>query len=305
MPELPEVQTTVNGINVHLVGLTIKDVWTDYNSAFHKGKKNIKDTNYFTHFKKEIVGAKIEKARRRAKNILIDLSNGKTILIHMKMTGHLLYGPYVYDKKTNIWKARDNGPLADPFNKFIHLVFSLSNGKELAFSDMRKFAKVFVEETAHIDLHLDLSALGPEPLGQNFTFDVFYRALIRRPNSKIKQILMDQKIIAGIGNIYSDELLWLSNIHPLSTVSKLPRLKLKRAYEATIKVLKKGIDFGGDSMSDYRNLEGERGMFQHAHNAYRLTGKICKKKGCGGKIEKIKVGGRSGHFCNKHQEIFK
>src|SRR3989344_4741272 len=141
MPELPEVQTTVSGLNRTVVGLKILDVWTNYNSPFHANKDNIKNPKFFREFKKKTIGQKILKAERRAKNILIHLSSNQTILIHMKMTGHLLYGQYKHDKKNDKWAPSVNGPLGDSFNSFIRLVFSLSNGKHLALSDMRRFAK--------------------------------------------------------------------------------------------------------------------------------------------------------------------
>jgi formamidopyrimidine-DNA glycosylase len=115
---------------------------------------------------------------------------------------------------------------------------------------------------------------------------------------------MDQSLIAGIGNIYSDEMLWAASIHPLSKPAKVPEKSLKKLYEEMKKVLEKGIDFGGDSMSDYRNIHGVRGKFQNEHNVYQLKGEKCRKIGCGGTIERIKVGGRSGHFCPKHQKLF-
>src|SRR5213078_1771717 len=111
MPELPEVQTTVSGLAARVPSLTVRDVWTDYGSTFHAGKDNIKNPRYFTKFKKEIVGKKIVSVTRRGKNVLINLSEAKTIVVHMKMTGHLLYGNYIYSKKDNSWKPKDNGPL--------------------------------------------------------------------------------------------------------------------------------------------------------------------------------------------------
>ena len=115
---------------------------------------------------------------------------------------------------------------------------------------------------------------------------------------------MDQSVVAGVGNIYSDEALWLSGIHPTSIVSKIPEKKLKELLKAVIAVLKKGIDFGGDSTSDYRQIDGTRGKFSGQHNAYRLTGKPCKKRGCSGVITRIIVGGRSAHFCSVHQKHY-
>lgn len=302
MPELPEVQTTVNGLNTTVKGKTITDVWSSYNSPHHKGKLNIKDVAYFTSFRKAIIGKKILRAERIGKNILIHLSQGLTMLIHMKMTGHLLYGSYVLQQ--NSWKARDKGPLRDdPYNSHIRLVFTFSNKKHLAFSDLRKFAKVFVFETKDIAELEDIKKLGPDPL-VHMSFTSFKEQLLKRKTGKVKQVLLDQEIIAGIGNIYSDEMLWLAGVHPFSIVSKIPDDEMKKMYKAMDIVLQKGIKFGGDSMSDYRNIHGEFGDFQNRHNVYRKTKTVCLKKNCGGTIERRKIGGRSAHFCNRHQTLF-
>jgi formamidopyrimidine-DNA glycosylase len=146
--------------------------------------------------------------------------------------------------------------------------------------------------------------LGPEPLESDFTFQKFQSQILKKPNGKIKMILMDQKIIAGIGNIYSDEMLWLSYIHPESQPKNIPNKNLKNLYLAMKKVLSKGIKFGGDSMSDYRNIDGERGSFQHHQNVYQKKNEKCGKKNCQGVIERKIVGARSTHFCNKHQFLF-
>jgi formamidopyrimidine-DNA glycosylase len=303
MPELPEVQTTVNGLNKTVKGLKIVDVWTDYKSSHKMFKGSIKEPKFFSSFKNQVKNKKILNAERRAKNILIHLTGNKTILIHMKMTGHLMYGKY--EKVGNKWKPKGDGPLADPFNQFIHLIFILSNGRELAFSDMRKFAKVTIINTDKLNESLHVSELGPEPLDKKFTFEIFKKRLLKKPKSKIKTTLMDQTLISGIGNIYSDEILWRAGVHPLSIVGKIPEKNLKEMYKATKETLKKGIDFGGDSMSDYRNIYGERGKFQEHHRAYRKTGKKCQKPKCRGVIKRIVVGSRSAHFCPVHQKLFK
>ena len=115
---------------------------------------------------------------------------------------------------------------------------------------------------------------------------------------------MDQSLIAGIGNIYSDEILWRSGVHPLSHPGRIPEKNLQAMFRATKETLRKGIGLGGDSMSDYRNIKGERGQFQDHHCAYRQTGHICIKKGCKGVIRRIVVGTRSAHFCSIHQKLF-
>lgn len=292
MPELPEVQTTVDGLNKTIRKKKIVAVWTDWKKMFRNES--------FSRVQKIILGATVQKAERRAKNILIGLSNGYTLLIHMKMTGHLMYGKYVLkDKK---WVPQDPASsLADPFNRFIHVLFTLSDGKHLAFCDSRKFGKVWIEKTDSLLHSPHLAHLGPEPLDETFTFKEFKERLLRRPKAKIKPVLIDQTVIAGIGNIYSDEMLWISGIHPESVIKNIPEQKLKLLFPALKKVLRFGIDFGGDSTSDYRNIEGKRGEFHHEHNAYQKTGSRCKKKGCSGVILRKMVGGRSAHFCDTCQ----
>lgn len=310
MPELPEVQTTVNGLNASIRGLKILDVWTDYNSSFHHGKDSIKDPAYFTRFKKAVTGAKVERVDRIAKNILVRIAKGgekSVILIHMKMTGHIMIGRYEFDKKAarDPWRpAPDASPaLRDPYNRFIHLVFTLSNKKQLVLSDMRKFAKVTLIPETELERTVHLFGIGPDPLKKEFTFEAFKERLERRPTGRIKNVLMDQTVIAGVGNIYSDEALWRTGLHPEERVMNIPDSYLKKLYPALLAVLRKGIDFGGDSMSDYRNIDGERGKFQEHHNVYRKTEQKCSKPGCKGTIIRKVVGGRSAHFCDIHQKL--
>lgn len=309
MPELPEVTTTVNGLQKVLPKLIITDVWTDLTrkNSIKQFKDTIKDEEFFKKFKKIVVGAKIKKVERRAKNILIHLDNEYTVLIHLKMTGHLLFGKYTYNKKKNSWSVASeekNEALKDPYNRFIHVVFSMNSGKHLAFCDSRKFGKVTLIKTDYLEQSIHLKGVGPEPLEESFIEKVFLERLSRNINKAIKTVLMDQSIVAGIGNIYSDEMLWSSSIHPESTFNKIPKKNLSLLYKSMREVLEKGIDFGGDSMSDYRNIEGRRGEFQHHHNVYQKKNEICNKKGCGGIIERKMVNGRSAHFCNKHQVLY-
>lgn len=306
MPELPEVQTTVDGINHRAKKQTINSVWTDL-AVVHPIKQfigTIKDKRFYDKFQKIVVGSEIIKAERRAKNILIHLSNDYTILVHMKMTGHMMYGRYSYNKKDNKWSPHveeKNLALKDPYNRFIHLVFSLNNGKHLVLADVRKFAKVTLEKTSDIFNSIHLKHHGPEPLDKTFNIEGFIERISKRPNSPIKQVLLDPKIVSGIGNIYGDELLWESCIHPMRLVKTITKKEFELMYKSMKNVLQRGIDFGGDSMSDYRDIDGKRGRFQNDHNAYRLTGTRCKKKSCGGKITRILIGARSAHFCDKHQ----
>jgi formamidopyrimidine-DNA glycosylase len=287
MPELPEVQTTASGLDRVVRNLVITDVWTDYNSPFFKGSDTIKDPKYFSLFRKKVKGRKILDVSRRAKNVLINLDHNITILVHMKMTGHLLYGDY--DR-------------SDPFNRYIHFIIYLSNGKNIELSDARKFAKVTLVETDKFHLSDHLKDVGPEPLEKQFTFSEFKKRIQLRPKGKIKPVITDQTIVAGVGNIYADESLWRSAIHPEEIVSKIPEQKLKELYKAIRSTLSKGIDLGGDSMSDYRNIHGKRGKFQEQHRAYRKTGKKCDYPKCKGFIKRIVVAGRGTHYCPVHQK---
>ncbi len=321
MPELPEVTTTVNGLQKRLPRLIIKDVWTDLAKKKVSRKdfeQTIKSEKFFNEFKKKIIGQKVISVKRRAKNILIHISGGHTIIIHMKMTGHLLFGEYkkqVESKKSKVkskmqWVPKDkNGPLNDPYNRFIHVVWTFDNGKHLAFCDSRKFGKVTIINTKDENTSTHLKGIGPEPLDKDFDFKKFIQALVKHPSTNwkkpMKQILMDQYTVAGIGNIYSDEMLWLADIHPESKIKSIPDKILKNLFKYMKQVLEKGIDLGGDSMSDYRNVDGERGNFQNHHNVYRKEKEKCGKRGCSGAIIKKVIGGRSAHFCPIHQTLYK
>ncbi len=321
MPELPEVQTTVNGLNKVLKNHTVALVWTDYFvNTKNKRTDTIKNKTFFERFQKEITGKKFVSAERRGKNVLIHLSGNKTVLIHMKMTGHLLYGKYerleIRNSKLEIkedakktktsernyeWISSDKH-LSDPFNQFIHFLIQFDNGKSLAFSDMRKFAKVTLVETGILRDHADITTLGPEANDLSITWNILKDRLSKKPAGKIKTVLMDQTIIAGIGNIYSDEILWASGIHPERQVKKLSDKDVRNILWHARRILSHSITVGGDSMSDYRNIHGERGGYQNSHRAYRQTGKTCQKRGCSGVILRKIIGGRSTHFCSVHQQ---
>ena len=302
MPELPEVQTIVSDLQKILPGLKIADVQTDWKKMF----KNCS----FEYFKKEVVGEKILNVERKGKNILIHLSQNKTILIHQKMTGHFLYGKWKMPARLASesvaggvkWISEESGPIKDdPQNRFIHLVFDLSNGKQLALSDLRKFAKVLLWPTDKLNELEDINNLGPDPTNKDFDFKKFQERLAGK-KGKIKTVLMDQSVIAGIGNIYSDEILWLSGSHPMKPVSSLTQEELKTIYNSTKKILKRALEARGTSDSDYRDPFGKKGLYQEMLFVYGLEGEKCQKKD-GGTIARLKIGGRSAHFCPVHQKL--
>ncbi|MDP3954408.1 MAG: bifunctional DNA-formamidopyrimidine glycosylase/DNA-(apurinic or apyrimidinic site) lyase [bacterium] len=313
MPELPEVETIVRQLNKKVIGLKILDAWTDW-------PRTIK-THSLIKFKKEIKGLKILRAHRRAKYIMMDLSEGKTLIIHQKISGHLLYGKWIEKNqisniKNQNYKLKIKNDLKlknqkwvglepealwqDPFNRHIRFLLFLNNGKMLGLSDLRRFGKVFLGDTEKIEHINEIGRLGPEPLDAGFNFKKF-RELFRNKKGKIKQVLMDPFFIVGIGNIYSDEILWFSGIHPEHRTESLKEAELKKIFKYMKSVLNKAIDAKGDSQQDYRTLDGGFGNYQNMTMAYQMTGEKCKKHD-GGVIKRIKVGSRSAHFCPVHQK---
>lgn len=289
MPELPEVETTVRDLKKKVLKRTFLDVWTDF-------PKMIKIPKSFEQFKKEIKGKKIKKAWRAGKNIIFDLSQDFSLLIHQKLTGHLLFGYWILDD--GYWRPKNPGPLEEKINTYIHLLFTLDNGQMLALSDLRKFAKVELKRTK--ELKEELKALGPDPL--EIDFKEFKKRILGK-KGKIKQVLMDQEIISGVGNIYSDEALFEAKINPFKDVAKLKEDDLKRIFQALRKVLKKAIELRGESISDFRDIEGRPGSFDKVRKVYRREGQKCFR--CGSIIKREKLAARSAHFCPKCQPLTK
>lgn len=290
------METTVRGLKEKILERFFVDVWTDF-------QKLIKKPKTFEQFKKEIKGKKIENIWRRGKNIIFTLSENKSLLIHQKLTGHLLVGQWSFNK--GFWGVETKGPLNEKINSYIHLLFTLDNGQMLALSDLRKFAKIELWETKELENSEEMKKLGPEPLDKSFTFERLREALkdylqLKR-KGKIKQVLMDQNIIAGVGNIYSDEILWRAKIHPLKEVSKLTEKELKKIYKFLKEVLKKAIKVKGESFSDYRTPSGEKGGFDSLRKVYQREGERCSS--CKNIIKRVKMAGRSAHFCPVCQKL--
>lgn len=292
MPELPEVETIVRGLNQKIKGRKIVGLWTDWSKYFRlpKGEKEIK---------KSVIGKKIIGVSRRAKNVLIHLSGNHLLLIHQKLSGHLMVGKWKRQNKQ--WVPQlPTGPLTDPMNRFIRLIFFLDNSQMLALSDLRRFAKVLCGSRETVFNLPDLKNLGPEPLDPKFTFDKF-KDLFSGKRGCIKQVLMDQSFISGIGNIYADEILWFSKIHPLAKTEKLKSEDLRKIYQAMKFILKKAVKLRGTSIDDYRDVEGRRGSYDKVRYIYQREGEPCRR--CKTEIRRIKLGGRSAHFCPKCQKL--
>ncbi len=247
MPELPEVETIVRDLNRKVVGLKIVDAWTDPVKPVKTGHGAS-----WSQIAAGIKGRKVLRAHRRAKYIMMNLSGSKTLIIHQKLSGHLLYGKWrVAGKKV---EPAMEGPIkADPYNRFIRFILYLSNGYMLGLSDVRRFGKVFLGDTDKIENINEIGRLGPEPLDKSFTVEKF-KSLMRRKSGVIKKVLMDPFVIAGIGNIYSDEILWYAGVAPLRRAEKLTDKELAAIYKYIKFVLKKAIGAKGDSQQDYRTL---------------------------------------------------
>lgn len=267
MPELPEVETIRRDLEKTVIGMKIDSI------EILDDKRIRNDRSEFLN---GIVGSKIVSVGRRAKVFLVELSSGNTLLIHLKITGQLI--------------LRDVGSPAD---RFTRLIFHL-NRKELRFNDMRRFGFLKVVPTAKRNSSPELAEFGIEPLSKEFTFDKF-KKIIGNRKTKIKPLLMDQTLIAGIGNLYGDEILFLSGIKPTRTVSDLTDKELKSIFENISIILTAAIEHRGSSVDQFVDIEGKKGGHEPFIKVYRRTGKPCFK--CGTQIERVKIGSRSAHFC--------
>lgn len=307
MPELPEVQTIVSDLNQKIKGDTITDFWSDWTKAIKSinGKKSALSAD---KFKKEIKNRKILEARRIGKNIFIDLSGGKTIFIHLKMTGHLLIKSEARNPK-----SETKGYFDDRVNQYVHHIFYLNgdtkntnlhtnatNKKRLEFSDMRKFAKIILEDKDKIKDIKEIKELGVDAMSSEFTFKKLDEILSHKNKKKIRDILMDQNIISGIGNIYASEILFDAGILPMRMANDIGREERKKLYNSIKKILTKAIKLRGTSDSDYRDTSGAPGKFQNVLKVYRKTGKVCPK--CGTIIKRLKMGQRSAFYCPNCQK---
>jgi formamidopyrimidine-DNA glycosylase len=192
------------------------------------------------------------------------------------------------------------GALHSDRNRFIRLIFFLKSGRMLALSDLRRFAKVIAGPEDKILNLAELKALGPEPLAKDFTLAKF-KALIRGRQTKIKPLIMDQRFLSGLGNIYADESLWFAKIHPARRAESLSPVELRRLYLSIRKVLKEAIRLRGSSVDDFRDTSGREGKYQLVRRVYGREGSLCPR--CGAMIKRMKINQRSAHFCPKCQKL--
>ncbi len=265
MPELPEVETVVRALRAPLVGRTFTEVRNYW-------PRHIV-TPSLAALQRRIHGRTILSINRRAKYLVFTLSDGEILIIHLKMSGHLA----VVDSDA-------------PPDKYAHTIFKLDNEQELRFRDTRKFGRVYlVQDPSDI-----LGHLGPEPLESTFTADVLQERL-KNKKRVLKPLLLDQTFVAGIGNIYADEALYYAGLHPERRSDSLSSAEIEALHSAIQKVLKLGIEREGASIDRYVKPDGSKGDMQNAVAVYGRAGDPCYH--CGTPIQRMKLGGRSTHFC--------
>lgn len=267
MPELPEVETVRRGLERLVLGRTILSVEV-------KVPKMVKTS--YQSFLNELPGQRIQAMRRRGKYLIFDF--GQLIMIsHLRMEGkYLLFTDQV------------------PTNKHFHLFFKLDDGSTLVYQDVRKFGTFDLLSKNQEEAYFTKKKLGPEPTKKVFKYASFERALMRS-DKPIKPFLLDQKLVAGLGNIYVDEVLWAAKVHPETPARELSKAAMKRVHDQTIAILQLGIEKGGSTIRTYRNALGEDGTMQDYLQVYGKTGQPCPR--CASMIEKIKLGGRGTHLC--------
>lgn len=295
MPELPEVETVVRGLNLFITGKTVGAVDFDWDKSFPNSRSDV------TTF---LIGAKIISIRRRAKVLLIDLSTKHTLVIHLKMTGQLVFvrGSTSHKTEKRFGAGHPNDSLIGRLpDKSTRVTFTFSDGSKLFFNDQRKFGWVRLYPTVEVPNIDFFRKLGPEPLAANFTKIAFRERLMRRPNTNIKTALLDQTVIAGVGNIYADESLWGAKIHPSTLVNRLNGRQIYLLFRELQYVLRLGIEKGGSTDRNYVNAEGKRGSYMDFARVFRRENLPCPR--CGAIIIKTRVASRGTHTCPKCQKV--
>ncbi len=277
MPELPEVETVMRGLMPVMQGQRIltADVRREgLRWLFPEG------------FAARLTGAGVEGMQRRAKYILMALDSGESLLVHLGMSGKVTID--------------ESGAVAA--GKHDHVVLDMENGVRILFNDPRRFGALDLLETDGLERHKLLAALGPEPLGNGFNA-VYFGARLKGRKMPIKSAMLDQKIVAGLGNIYVCEALWRAGIAPQTQSAALNPARVSVLVGHIRDVLSEAIEAGGSSLKDYRQANGELGYFQHRFKTYGREGEACLKPDCGGEIVRITQSGRSSFYCPRCQKL--
>lgn len=265
MPELPEVETIKNTLKQFVINKKIKQVAVYWPNI-------IKEPDDIDHFKMILAGQTIQDITRKGKFLLFQLDD-YVLVSHLRMEG-----------KYSVHKA------SEAVKKHTHVIFTFTDGEELRYNDVRKFGTMHVYHKGKELLEKPLNKLGPDPFEDAFTFDYFYQKL-KKTDRVIKPALLDQTIVAGLGNIYVDETLFKANVHPLNRSSKLTKNEIKTIREQAILTLAEAVKQGGTTIRSYVNGQGEMGMFQQELFVYGQENEACKK--CGNPITKMKVDRKS------------
>ncbi|HLC89838.1 MAG TPA: DNA-formamidopyrimidine glycosylase [Patescibacteria group bacterium] len=297
MPELPEVETLRRELSVAIKGKTIK-------SAEIKWPKMVKPLAP-AEFAKKIKGKKIIAVNRRAKVLILDLNDNNYLVIHLKLTGQFIFSRFAPRQARGKNKPRlvfgghpQKGGTQNLPNKFTHIIITFTDGSKLFFNDLRKFGWMRIVDQRSVDQLI--SEYGVEPLSKEFNLKKFQEILKRYPNRKIKQILMDQSLIAGVGNIYCDESCFGGRILPTRIVNTLKEKEIKSLYRYLPKILRFAIAKKGTSANTFIQLDGKPGGMEPYLKVYGRKGEKCKR--CGDKIMRIKLNGRGTHFCQNCQK---
>jgi len=283
MPELPEVETVRRGLVELIVGRTVAAVEHDTPKGFPNASADVQQF---------LIGAKITDVRRRAKVLLVELSTGYTLVIHLKMTGQL-----VFRSEAAVFGAGhpNESLVGDLPDRSTRVTFTFTDGSHLYFNDQRKFGWVRLIPTAEVPEIDFMKKVGPEPLEADFTAEQFAARFKRRARTSIKAALLDQTVIAGVGNIYADESLWGAKIHPQRLVVSVTNKEFMRLFTELRSVMNTAIEKGGSTDKNYVNAEGKRGSYLTFARVFRREGKPCPR--CGTTIIKFKAAGRGTHIC--------
>ena len=289
MPELPEVETIRIGLAHLLPSRVIAAVDFDWPKSFPNAPADVQ---------KFIIGANIIAVRRRAKVLLIELSTNYSLVIHLKMTGQLVFR----GAGERFGAGHPNESLVGELpDRSTRVTLKFTDGSQLFFNDQRKFGWLRLIPTPEV-MNLDFfQKVGPEPLSADFTGQALRQRLERRQNTSIKAALLDQTVVAGIGNIYADESLWGAKIHPATLVKNLKPTQFHKLYDELVFVLKLAIEKGGSTDKNYVNAEGRRGSYMSFARVFRREGQACPR--CGTVIVKSRVAGRGTHSCPTCQPI--
>lgn len=272
MPELPEVETVRRGLEHLIVGKKIVSVEVRVPKMVKTGVED---------FQLDILGQTFKSIGRRGKYLLLNL-NRQTIISHLRMEGkYLLFEDEV------------------PDNKRFHLFFGLDGGSTLVYQDVRKFGTFELLPKSQVEAYFVQKKIGPEPNAKDFKLKPFEEGLAKS-HKVIKTLLLDQHLVAGLGNIYVDEVLWAAKVDPERLASQLKKSEIKRIHDETIRILQLAIEKGGSTIRSYKNSLGEDGSMQDCLQVYGKTDQPCAR--CATPIEKIKVGGRGTHFCPSCQK---